>query len=479
MTVPVENPPVWGSAQELAPIEALMWRLDTDPRRRSTLMLVEVLDRAPAWERLVAAHEWASGVVPRMRDRVVEPFGVLGSSVWARDPQFDLRYHVRRLRVPGDGGWPELLELAEQVAMTPFDRARPPWEAILVEGLPDGRAAYLFKIHHVVTDGLGMVQLMSRLHSRQREPSPEKGSPDTAVAGPDGGLLAQAARQLGRDIGVVPAAARTGGSLLRGLRRPGQLLHEAANYAASAQRVLGQPPASGSPLLAARGGSWRFVALELPFADLRAAAKAAGGTVNDAYLAALLGGFRMYHEQMGHPFPAAGTMPVSMPVSVRTDADNSGGNRFAPARLAGPVGIVDPRDRIIEVGKLMRAARSEPALESADHVMPLLARLPSAWTAKLAGGLTAGNDLQASNVPGIREEVFLAGARIERVFGFAPLPGCASMITMTSHGHLCCVAANLDAAAITDPDLFARSLEQGFREVLSLHPGAGAPRRLA
>ena len=478
MTMPVEDPPVWGSEHELAPIEALMWRLDTDPRRRSTLLLVEVLDRAPAWERLVAAHEWASALVPRMRDRVVEPLGALGSPVWARDPQFDLHYHVRRLRVPGAGGWPELLELAEQVAMTPFDRARPPWEAILVEGLPEGRAAYLFKIHHVVSDGLGMVQLMSRVHSRQREPSPQKGSPDTAAAKPDGGLLGAAVRQVRKDLSGLPAVARTGGSLLRGLRRPGQLLHDAANYAASAQRVLAQP-ASGSPLLAARGASWRFAALDLAFADLRAAAKAAGGTVNDAYLAALLGGFRMYHEQMGHPFPADGTMPVSVPVSVRTDADDSGGNRFAPARLAGPVGIVDPRDRIIEVGRLMRAARSEPALESADHVLPLLARLPSAWTAKLAGGMTAGNDLQASNVPGIREEVFLAGARIERAFGFAPLPGCASMITMTSHGHSCCVAANLDAAAITDTDQFARSLEQGFREVLALHPGAGAPRRLA
>ena len=479
MTMPVEDPPVWGSEQELAPIEALMWRLDTDPRRRSTLLLVEVLDRAPAWDRLVAAHEWASALVPRMRDRVVEPLGALGSPVWARDPQFDLHYHVRRLRVPGAAGWSELLELAEQVAMTPFDRARPPWEAILVEGLPEGRAAYLFKIHHVVSDGLGMVQLMSRVHSRQREPSPQKGSPDIAAAEPDGGLLTAAVRQVRKDLSGLPAVARTGGSLLRGLRRPGQLLHDAANYAASAQRVLAQPAASGSPLLAARGASWRFAALDLPFADLRVAAKAAGGTVNDAYLAALLGGFRMYHEQMGHPFPATGTMPVSVPVSVRTDADSSGGNRFAPARLAGPVGIVDPRDRIIEVGRLMLAARSEPALESADHVLPLLARLPSAWTAKLAGGMTAGNDLQASNVPGIREEVFLAGARIERAFGFAPLPGCASMITMTSHGHSCCVAANLDAAAITDTDLFARSLEQGFREVLALHPGAGAPRRLA
>ena len=42
--------------------------------------------------------------------------------------------------------------------MAPFDRARPLWEATLVEGLPDGRAAYLLKLHHSLADGKGLVQ---------------------------------------------------------------------------------------------------------------------------------------------------------------------------------------------------------------------------------------------------------------------------------------------------------------------------------
>jgi hypothetical protein len=58
--------------------------------------------------------------------------------------------------------------------MTPFDRARPPWEGTLVEGLPDGKAAYLLKLHHVLTDGLGLTNLLSQIHSRQRPRSPRK-----------------------------------------------------------------------------------------------------------------------------------------------------------------------------------------------------------------------------------------------------------------------------------------------------------------
>jgi hypothetical protein len=92
---------------------------------------------------------------------------------------------------------------------------------------------------------------------------------------------------------------------------------------------------------------------------------------------------------------------------------------------------------------------------------------------QLAGGLTKANDLQASNVPGIRERVFIAGARIERMYGFGPLPGCASMITLVTHGDTCCIGVNVDPAAVTEPDRFSRCLAEGFQEVLELHPKSG------
>ena len=108
-------------------------------------------------------------------------------------------------------------------------------------------------------------------------------------------------------------------------------------------------------------------------------------------------------------------------------------------------------------------------------VAPALTRLPPAVVSALSGQLTQSNDLQASNVPGYREDRFVAGARIERVYGFGPLPGCATMITLVTHGDRCCIAANVDRAAVTDPELFARCLVDGFSEVLALHPDAAPP----
>ena len=68
--------------------------------------------------------------------------------------------------------------------MTPFDRTRPPWLAVLFDGLPDGRAAYALKMHHSATDGLGGIQLLGQLHSRTREPNPDKPQP-ALVAAPE------------------------------------------------------------------------------------------------------------------------------------------------------------------------------------------------------------------------------------------------------------------------------------------------------
>jgi len=42
------------------------------------------------------------------------------------------------------------------------------------------------------------------------------------------------------------------------------------------------------------------------------------------------------------------------------------------------------------------------------------------------------------------------------------------MVTLVSHGEICCIAVNLDPAAVTEPERFARCLTEGFAEVLAL-----------
>jgi WS/DGAT/MGAT family acyltransferase len=457
----------WGLEREMNALDAVMWRAEADPVLRSTILALDILETVPEWDRYLAAHDWATRMVPRFRQHVVSPVFGLGQPTWVVDPDFDLGYHVRRTRLV-EPTYACLLEAVQMLAMTPFDKARAPWETVLFEGLPDGRAGYVLKLHHATTDGLGAVQLLSGLHSRTAEPNPDKPQPAAPVPERPSHSR-ELVRQAARD---AAAAARLGAGLvgsLAALRRPDLAVRDALEFAASLQRVMGDPPTAPSPLLRKRSMSWRFHALDVLFADLRAASKPHGCSLNDAFLAALMAAFRLYHSEHGSPIEA---IPMSIPVSIRKQGDAAAGNRIAAARMAGPVAIEDPVARMKRISELVKSARSEPAMEALNALAPALAWLPGPVIAQLAGGATKNVDLQASNVPGLREDVYLAGARIERSYPFGPLPGCAAMITMVSHGPCCCVGANIDAASFTDVDGFGRCLHEGFNEVLSLHPGS-------
>jgi len=461
----------WGQSPNMSAFETLTWRVEADPRLRSAFTLVDLLDRAPDWERLLNAHDWGTRMVPRFRQRVIEPALPVGPAMWAVDPNFDLGYHLRRVRLPEPGTIGQLLQLAQQLAMTPFDRARPPWEATLVEGLEDGRSAYILKLHHSATDGLGGIQLLSLLHSPTRDPSPDK--PEPAAPAPQTitpmGLLADELVQQVRSAPAAAATLATGvlGLARRALARPDRAVGDVLRLARSARRVLTAAPAPRSPLLRGASLSFRFVAHQVPLTELKAAARAADGSVNDAFLAALLGGFRRYHEHFG---VSIDVLPVAIPISLRADDDPMGGNRFAGARFAAPLGEPDPRERIRLVREFVRSARDEPAIDALSVLAPMLSRLPTRVLTPPIAQYARGHDLQASNVPGIAHPVYLAGARITHMYPFGPLPGCAAMAALVSHDGTCCIGVNLDPAAITDPDTFVDCLRAGFDEVLALRP---------
>ena len=77
-------------------------------------------------------------------------------------------------------------------------------------------------------------------------------------------------------------------------------------------------------------------------------------------------------------------------------------------------------------------------------------------------------ELSASNMPGVSYHVYMAGARVERVFPFGPLPGVAMMAGMVSHAGTCCFGLNIDGDAIADMDIFMECMNEGLREVTSV-----------
>jgi diacylglycerol O-acyltransferase len=463
--------------RRMEPFDALMFRSDADPRVRSTTMGLQIVDRVPDWDRLVESYERISRIVPSIRQRVVEPPLPLTMPVWAVDPDFDLSYHLRRARVPAPGTMRQLLDFLEPMSMAPLDRTRPLWEFILIDGLDDGSAAWFTRMSHAVADGVAGQQLSRLSSDAEREPPPmdmpapppgDDLSPTDlarqAVADAPGAFLATAARG-------TWSAIRAGNRLAR---QPARTLSDAVAYAQSLSRVVGGPPAEPSPLLRHRSLSRRMSVLEIGLDELKAASKAGGGSLNDGFLAAVAGGLRRYHEQCGVPVES---IPVGIPINRRSTDDKTVGNRWSGARFALPTGVVDPVERMQQIRQLVLAARQERAIDAANLLTPVAARLPTWLLSTALASTSGGHDVQISNVAGSPMPRYFAGAKVLKVFPFGPVPGPAAMITLYSYLGTCFVGINVDGAAVTDSELFTKCLQSGVDEILALRRPARSRRR--
>lgn len=453
--------------------DALMWNIERDPILRSTILSIWILDRPPDRDRLAAKLRSTLQVIPRLRQRVVaDPLGVAPPR-WQTAPDFNPEYHVRVSGAPGKGTLRDVLDVGAPVVMQAFDRDRPLWEMVLVEGLEGGRAAVLLKIHHAMSDGVGLVRMTAGLIETSREPEPgeepEAISPDP-VPEPwnpvDETLDALRYRATQR----IQQGRSAAGAVLQGLgrlvRSPRDAVTGAAEVATSAARLLAPISEPLSPLMRGRSMGLRLDSLARPFADLKRAGRAVDGTVNDAFVAAVAGGLQRYHRAHGHE---VGALRMTLPINLRHgEKGRRAGNQFAPARFAVPVGIEDPRVRMREIHRLVEAERNEPSLPALDVIAGALNRLPGAAQVAAFGGMLKAVDFVCSNVPGPRFPVYLAGARVEEMIPFGPPSGSAVNLTLFSYDGEVRIGINSDTAAVAAPDLLVACLEEGFDEVLAV-----------
>ena len=444
--------------------DALMWTIEKDPLLRSTITAIALLDQAPDHDRVKDKVERGLRMIPRLRQRVASPPFRVAPPEWVVDPRFDLNYHLRFLRAPGDGSARDLLDLAAPLAMQGFDRARPLWEFTVVEGLADGRAAFIQKVHHSVTDGVGGMELALMLLDTERSPQGAPAPVDelspaehpSALGLLRDGLDHVRRRQTGivrRAAARVPSAVRDLPSTVRGTVETAQSL----------ARMLSPATTPLSPIMTGRSLSVRFDLLTVPLTETKEAAKKADGKLNDAFVSAVAGGLARYHQRHGAPVDA---LRMTMPISIRSaDDTNLGGNQFVPARFPVPVNIADPIERMRSVRELVRQQRAEPALAFTDTIAGVLNRLPTSTVTALFGGMLKGVDFVTTNVPGAPFPVYLAGAKVDGNFAFAPLSGSAANIALLSYLDELQIGVNTDPAAIPDPEVFLACLEEGFEEI--------------
>jgi WS/DGAT/MGAT family acyltransferase len=397
--------------------------------------------------------------------RISSPADILSPRLVV-DPDFDLSFHMRRFRVADPGTWDQVLDETRRQSMTDFDLARPLWRVTLLEGLQGGAAALIVKLHHAIADGQGAMMLGATVIDLTPADQDLGPMPPAPVAAPMdtaaflGNAVADASSFLMRSVkDVADAALPIAG---RALKDPIGVVDDVMNVVKSVGKFVSMPSRPLSPLMTGRSINYHFVTFDVPLKELKRAGKEHGLSLNDAFMAGVTGGLRIYHERLDEP---VAHLRCNMPISLR-NPERPAQNAVTIARFEVPVGIVDPVERMRALHDIVDAWRKEPALHLVDPLAEVGTRL---MPVEVLASTAQKSDFTASNVPGVPIPVYIGGARVIAMYPMTGTIGAATNVTLLSYNGVAGLGISMDDAAIPDRALFIECIGAGFAEVVG-HP---------
>ncbi len=435
------------------------------------------------YERLRATVTERLHLLPPYRRRLVEVPLRLHHPVWVEDPDFDLDYHVRRVALPAPGGRAELAELVAEIAGRPLDMRRPLWESYVVEGLDNGYAALVAKVHHAAIDGVSGAELALSFLDIEADPPPvpEPVEPWVADQVPsEVELLACSAALLVRQ----PAAA------LNVVRRTASALLAARDRAKSAASGPAAVPfrAPRTVFNASITPHRRFAFTEVPLDLVKEVKSGLGVTVNDAVLAVCAGGLRRYLRSRSVIPPEP--LVAMVPVSVRADDEHGvPGNRLSAMLVPLATNEADAVKRVHMVAEAAKAAKEQDHAIGPDLLTDwanLAAPSFAVRAARLASSTRLFDRLRPmfnvviSNVPGPSFPLFGMGAPLVAMYPMGPIvEGVGLNITVMSYRGTMFFGLLACRELVPRVDEIATHIEGALAELVAevrrVRDGASAP----
>lgn len=402
-------------------------------------------------------------LLPRFRQRLQPLPFELARPVWVDDTSFDLDRHLRIASLPAPGGAGELRRFLAELLGNPLDDSHPLWELWMVDGLDDGDVAVILRVHHVVADGLSLLEAASALLDLEPDPRPEAPPPGwTPDPGPSclgligGGLLERGRRQV--DLVVDTTRQLIG--------RPGLL-----NGAVRSVLSTITPPLDVAPRvpLTGRVGTRRdFVWTSLPLGPLKDLAGARHVTLNDVVLTVVTGALRGVLGAEGAA--ALSDRPPKVLVPVGDTTGGEGGNAFSFMVTALPVHLDRPHLVLDRVHEDMQERKS--SRQSAD-VLPLFSVVdvvPVPVLRRLAPEILVRQpfvNLAVTNLPGSPLPLYLLGSRLRELQPIVTGVGnIACIVGVLSYCDDLGVGITVDPDVVADPDAFLDALRASATELL-------------
>lgn len=345
--------------------------------------------------------------------------------IWIEQGRFDVKYHLHHVILPKQGGEHQLNQLMSDVVSTQLRRDKPLWQIYFIEGLEDGRIAYLLKIHHAVADGNAMASLALNVFQGINEKAPTL--PPKNKLQP----LLEVEKLPARKDQIKLSLYRT---LLAYLQLPYLCIHSLKAILANLKRKrMGEPQTIAafscqSTRFNQRPTSNRIVShVSLSLSDMKKVKKSFGCTVNDVLLSVVGGALHCYLSERNELPPQPITAVI--PVSIRMPGDDpTSGNSVSQWFASTGSHIADPKERIQFVIDSTRAARShfamqKPTLSKEWFNLWLLRKLYIVRLPQLITALShrPSYNIIVSNVPGPSTPLYSDGGKLESIRSIGPL----------------------------------------------------------
>jgi len=322
---------------------------------------------------------------------------------------------------------------------------RPGWSITLIEDRKTngpGKSEYwvLVRSHHILADGLSLIEICSFLGGSSKEKSLEEIHP---------GLPKFASRQssiaLGQQKGV------TGESYFRAM---GELVKDIFRKR------------SPGPLTGFNSGKRRLITFDLPLEGLRRLKKDYKCSLNDLVLNVVAGALDRYH-QLKKIRPRETF--VLVPVDLRKLSERSRiGNIISFFKLPLPNEQSDPIKRLSLISKLTKDRKDKNSERVYTTGGRFLYFIPAGFARWITKRVIPDNSLICTNMPHFRGEIFIAGSKVTGIYGItALLPGNGlgfSFVGYKDHYNVSIIA---DPNVVPDAELLQETCLSTYNSLVS------------
>ena len=460
------------SREPIAKVDTAWLRME-QPTNLMMITGVVTLSAPVPYEQLLKTIETRWLAFKRFRQKAVDR---PGGAYWVTDKDFEIHAHVRRVALPGKADQHELEEYVSDLASTALDPSRPLWQFHYIENYIGG-PVIVQRIHHCYADGIALIQVFLSLTDKGPEPQPVALDPDRwrkrqiERSSVFRRLMEPARDGLGTALHWSRKLMAEGVRVVNDRQHAAHLVDEASGLARELVHSLSLPD-DPKTLFKGRLGARKRVAWAepLPLDQVKALSKALGCTVNDLLIATVTGSLNSYLLKRGEDPDVRTEIRATVPVNLRPlEHAKELGNHFGLVFLSLPVGERNPLRRVRCVHERMNELKSGRQATVAFGLLAALGMGPSALQKPALELLSDKATTVLTNVPGPRQPLYLAGARVKDMMFWVPQNGSIGMgISILSYDGQVFFGVITDRKLVPEPHDIIEQFKPEFDKLVYL-----------